>query len=117
MFLSKLYKRQVERVKPLDGEPVEVQIMGGGSIDILNAFDISINGIGVKLPAYFSVGDVRREVSLIISLPHSKPFAAKGILRHVTEGDCFGVEFTSITKPALGKIQHYISEVMNLAVA
>ena len=117
MFLSKLYKRRADRVKPVAGAPIEVQIMGSDSIDILNAFDISLSGIGVKMPSYYKIGNIKREVSLVISLPNDKPFTAKGILRHVSEGDCFGVEFTTIARPALGKIQHYISDVSNLAVA
>ena len=111
MFLSKLYKRRMERVKPACGEPIEVQIMGSDSIDILNAFDISTSGIGVKTPSYYKVGTIKKEVSLIISLPNDKPFTARGVLRHVTDGDCFGVEFTTIAKPAVGKIQHYIQQM------
>lgn len=113
-MFQKLYTRYAERVKPLPRHRVEVQLMGLESIDILYAFDISMKGVGVRLPIDHSLCSGGEKVELIITLPGGRPFKAGGFIRHVTERPnkphCFGVEFVSIANKNLSQIRHYMEE-------
>ena len=117
MLFKTLYTRYAERVKPIEGQPVEVQLMGGDSIDILSAFDISIKGIGVKTPGHYEMKEeVAKKVDLVITLPSTRAFKAKGVIRHVTKNKayrrgCFGVEFTEIAQQNITAIRDYMRHI------
>ena len=115
MLFKLLYQRYAERVKPLEAEPVEVQVMSIGSIDILRAFDISLKGIGIRSPQKYEIDQKEERVDLIITLPGAKPFKASGIVRHITNRPnkdlCFGIEFTNIGKNSLGDIREYMENI------
>lgn len=118
MFFGLLQKkRRAERVQPLDRSPVEVQIMSNSSIDILKAFDISENGIGVRIPTHYELdcSNNDKKVELVITLPGDRPFQAVGIVRHFSNKvgkskPCFGVEFTQIADKAIGNIKDYMDK-------
>lgn len=88
------------RVEPLRSAPVEVQIMGRGSLDVLRARNISATGLGVYVPHGFAGIDLSQEVELVVTLPGVRSFLARGIVRHVTDSaddaHHFGVELTGI---------------------
>ena len=50
-------KIRSQRRKPSKSEPVEVQIIGGNSIDILHARDISETGLGVFVSHGFDLDE------------------------------------------------------------
>ncbi|MBU0728993.1 MAG: PilZ domain-containing protein [Proteobacteria bacterium] len=106
--------RKEKRVLPLELEPVEVQIMGDGFLDILNARDIGRNGIGIFVPPSFASAGIEKEVTLIISLPGFKSFDAAGVIMHKKLQDndsgniCFGINFT--------KIRSYDQEILRTYV-
>ena len=77
-----------QRRRPSKSEPVEVQIIGGNSIDILHARDISATGLGVFVPHGFEGCDLDQEVELVITLPGTRTFMARGVIRHVTRRLC-----------------------------
>ena len=114
-MFQKLYTRYAERVKPLNSQPIEVQILSSNTIDILQAFDISLKGIGVRTPNSYELVPPKKEmVELVITLPGNRPFKAQGYVRHITarkrKEDCFGVEFVSIANKSLSNIRHYMEE-------
>lgn len=121
MLLSILKKRRSERVKPLAKEPVEVQMMSTGSIDILKAFDISVSGIGVQTPNAYDIECRQQNVDLVITLPGTRPFQATGVVRHVSSSKklkkCFGVEFTQIGAQQIANIEDYINQTKEARMA
>ncbi|MFL0808986.1 MAG: PilZ domain-containing protein [Agarilytica sp.] len=123
MLLNILKKRRAERVKPLSEKPVEVQMMSTGSIDILKAFDISVNGIGVQTPTTYDIECKQQNVDLVITLPGVRPFQATGVVRHVSNGKkvekCFGVEFVQIGDKNIANIEDYMDKTKEerLAIA
>ncbi len=115
MFFNAIKKRRTERVKPLDSHPIEIQIMSNNSIDILRAFDISIKGVGVRIPTHYELDCSNKNVDLVITLPGSRPFQATGIVRHISTDrekvkPCFGVEFTRIADSCISNIKSYMLE-------
>lgn len=95
--------------------PVEIQIMGVGTLEVLTAHDVSITGIGIRVPHRFLGCELDQEVKLIITLPGMRPFWATGIVRHVyTDGDDgrVGVEFTKMDPPDLVHIMRYVEARM-----
>ena len=86
--------------------------MGGNSIDILHARDISATGLGVFVPHGFEGCIIHEEVELVITLPETRTFMARGIIRHVTQRDhpeqYFGVEFTSIEQRHRSQVIAYV---------
>ena len=89
-----------------------MQIIGGNSIDILHARDISATGPGVFVPHGFDGCDLDEEVELVITLPGTRTFMARGIIRHVTQRanpeQYFGVEFTSIDQRFRNQMLAYV---------
>ena len=100
------------RVAPLRSAPVEVQIMGRGSLDVLHARNVSATGLGIYVPHGFAGIDLSQEVELVVTLPGVRSFLARGVIRHVTDahGDArhFGVELTSIADKDREAILGYV---------
>ncbi|HPG25127.1 MAG TPA: PilZ domain-containing protein [Myxococcota bacterium] len=89
-----------ERVVPLRFAPVEVQIIGRGSLDVLRARNVSTTGLGVYVPHGFEGFDLAQEVELVVTLPGRRPFLARGVIKHLTASNAdtrhFGLEFTEL---------------------
>src|SRR5215471_9068635 len=88
------------RVQPDPSAPVRVDIMGQGFLDVLLARDISVGGLGIRVPHGFENCDIDSEVDLIITLGRARPFKTTGSIRHYGKdaGDTvFGVEFTALS--------------------
>ncbi len=104
-------KRANGRVRPPRNSPVQVQIIGRRSLDIVNARDISESGVGVYLPHDMEDLGAGTEVELVISLPGVRPFSAHGAIRHVTEGrdSYFGVEFTRLANESRDHLSQYVT--------
>lgn len=109
-----LLKRQYKRIKPPHSYAIEVQIMGSNSPDVLKASDISVSGVGVRMPHRFEGCNINTEVELVITLPSCGPFPARGIIRHITSiyssNDLFGIEFTHISDTNRNHLRTYIDE-------
>ncbi len=100
------------RVTPSRSAPVEIQVMGRGRLDILNARNVSQTGIGLYVPHRFVGCNLDEEVELVITLPRERSFLARGIIKHRTdsesEGPHFGVHFTEISREQRAKIRDYV---------
>ena len=73
--------------------------MGNGFLDVFRARDVSQTGLGILVPHGFEGCDLLGEVELIVTLPGTPSFFAKGNLRHRTRHGAlsfFGVELTRI---------------------
>lgn len=109
-------KRRGTRVAPRELEPVEVQIMGEGFLDIFYAKDIGQSGMSIYVPNHFSSAHAKKEVSLIIAVPGYRSFEACGILRHtgtrVHERNrrCFGIQFTKIASEHQKLLDYYVAK-------
>ncbi|MEM9174277.1 MAG: PilZ domain-containing protein [Myxococcota bacterium] len=101
-----------QRVVPLRMAPVEVQVMGRGTLDVLRARNVSTTGLGIFVPHGFEGFDLAEEVELVITLPSRKPFLAMGVIKHVTETDAetchFGVEFTALAGSNRQALEQYV---------
>lgn len=101
------------RVTPEHAAPVEVQIMGRASLDVLRARNVSSTGLGVFVPHGFAGIDLSQEVDLVVTLPGERPFLARGIVRHVTGSIgnlChFGVELSRIETRDRDALLRYVS--------
>ncbi len=115
MNAKKNNQRAAPRVQPSKAAGVEVQIMGEDHIDVLPAKDISVSGIGVRVPHKFAGCDLGTEVELVITLPGLRSFRAYGIIRHWTgsTSDHFGVQFTRIDSRHVSAISSYIKEYLD----
>jgi len=94
-----LKRRQQPRYQPPASMTVEVHIMGTGSLNILRARDISLSGLGVRVPHGLSDADLNRELDLVITLPGRRSFSARGVVRHrnnETLPNIFGIELTEV---------------------
>ena len=91
--------------------PIRVDIMGHGFLDVLNARDISVGGLGIRVPHDFAECDINREVQLIVTLGRARPFMTKGAIRHYSKtanDHVFGIEFTSLLPEQLEAIEAYM---------
>jgi hypothetical protein len=103
---------RAERACPRADAPVEIQIMGEDSLDVLHARDVSTSGLGVYADHEFEGFDLAREVDLVITLPGRRPFLATGYVRHRTRRDSrwfFGVEFTDLAPRDRAAIDRYVT--------
>lgn len=91
--------------------------MGAASLNILRARDISLSGLGVRVPHGFQARDLGSEVDLVITLPGSRSFLAKGIVRHqddATRPHYFGVEFTELKPGNHEEIRRFLGRLAEL---
>jgi len=98
------------RVCPDPDEPIEIQLMSEGFLDIFGARDISATGIGIFVPYRFEGCQLKSPVDLLISLPAAEPFLAKGRIIHRTKiaREFFGVEFVDLPAWHTAKIMRYV---------
>ncbi|MCG8588312.1 MAG: PilZ domain-containing protein [Proteobacteria bacterium] len=106
--------RGAVRVRPSRERPIQVQIMGRGSLDVLNARDISLTGLSIYVSHGFDGCDLEGEVQLVVTLPDTSAFIALGVVRHQTVRSeepmgYFGVEFTELSDRNRARIRDYIS--------
>ncbi len=104
-----MFHRQPKRVQPRPGEPVSVQIMGSGFLDVLVARDISARGVGVVVPHRFEGCRVDDDVELVITLPGEPHFLARGRIVHRTKTseEFFGLEFSDIARQDRRRVDAY----------
>ncbi|THB63426.1 MAG: PilZ domain-containing protein [Gammaproteobacteria bacterium] len=101
--------RKHVRIEPENGRPIRVDINGNGFIDVVNATDISQNGIGITVPHKFANCRTDSEVNLLIALPEpiSSSIKVNGTIRHV-DSNQFGIMFIDLTTEDRDKIKAYV---------
>lgn len=104
--------RVARRARPLRVAPVEVQVMGRDSLDVLHARNVSETGIGVYVPHGFTGMDLATEVELVVTLPGTSPFLTRGVIVHATRAETethhFGLEFVDLASPHRRAIARYV---------
>ena len=110
-------QRRHPRVIPMNSDPIEVQVIGDAFLEMVTALDISVGGVGINVAHGFSQREMSEQVQLILTLPGSKPFMAKGIIRHLSVAGVsgrFGVEFTELDSAHRGVIENYVGRMLTL---
>lgn len=86
--------------------------MGPGRLDVLSARNVSQTGIGIYVPHGFDGCDLEAEVDLVITLPGERPFLARGLIKHQTnggaEGRHFGLVFSEISQKNRAAIRGFV---------
>lgn len=108
--------RRYVRIIPPPENPVEIQVIGQGFIEVLSAKDISVGGACVAVPHGFAGCNLNQEVELVITLPEEVSFKAKGKIRHQqktgSNSGYFGVEFAEIGPEGYYMIEKYIRNIL-----
>jgi PilZ domain len=101
---------RAERVRPDPERPIDVHLMSDNFLDIFEARDISVTGVGIYVPYRFEGCRLTSPVELVITLPGSEPFLARGRLVHRTKKDreFFGVEFLDMPPDYQSQIARYV---------
>lgn len=102
---------QAPRFRPRSSHPVEIHILGRGSIDVLKARDVSLGGIGVHVPHRFEGTTIDDLVELIVALPGQRSFKTMGRIRHETSRGSsafFGLQMQGLSEKQRGFIQAYL---------
>ncbi len=101
------------RVKPHPAQPVEIQVLGNGFIEVLKARDISVGGIGVYVPQKFAGCDINSDLQILVKLPGAKPFMTQARVRNLAKsGDSafFGVEFINLSQWGMDRVSAYVTQ-------
>jgi c-di-GMP-binding flagellar brake protein YcgR len=101
-------RRAHSRVRPKPGETIEVQLIGSDFLEIMEVRDISAGGLGLQVPHRFD-RELAGQVDVIITLPRERSFSARGVIRHVSNGTLFGLEFTELPAQAMSRIERYVA--------
>jgi hypothetical protein len=99
------------RIVPSHNEPIKININGENFIDILQANDISIGGIGITVTHGFKNCNLNAMVSFIIELPIDEKksiIKVQGVITHVS-GNRFGVAFKNLPEMSRFTIKKYIA--------
>lgn len=99
-------KARAERVRPTAKEPIAVQLISDG----FEARDISTTGAGIFVPPHLEGCTLKSPINLVIKLPKSEPFRARGRIVHRTrmEREFLGVEFMGLPSASVAAITRYI---------
>ncbi|TGK07524.1 PilZ domain-containing protein [Leptospira semungkisensis] len=111
-------KRKQIRVIPFPKQPVQLQLMGNGFLEILLAQDVSEGGMAVRVPHKFDGYDIHSSVEMVVSLPGYKPFKAKGKIKHLSasreaEG-FFGLQFLQMDIKGKESLLNYVQKLASL---
>jgi c-di-GMP-binding flagellar brake protein YcgR len=92
--------------------------MGDGFLDVVRARDISAGGLSVYVPHDFAGCNLQASVELVVKLPRSRAFMARGVVRHLSaEAESrhyFGVEFTDVPSERRAEIEAYVQQRLAL---
>ncbi len=110
MALFKKEERKFPRITPGKNRPITVNINGKNFLEIVQACDISEDGIGITVPNRLNGCDINSVVSVVLTLPepykHSLRF--KGKIRHISKNS-FGVLFLEISRSDRRLVKSYIA--------
>jgi len=112
-FAGMRFPRVHRRVRPNPSQPIEIQILGNGFIEVLKARDISVGGIGIHVPHAFAGCDIDSELEILVKLHGSKPFLTRARVRNQAQAagsSFFGVEFTQLSRGDQERIERYVSQ-------
>lgn len=95
-----------KRVQPTAREPIVVQLISDG----FEARDISATGAGIFVPPHLEGCNLKSPVNLVVKLPESDAFRARGRIVHRTKlgREFLGVQFMNLSKAQLAAIARYV---------
>jgi c-di-GMP-binding flagellar brake protein YcgR len=95
-----------KRVQPTPKEPIAIQLISEG----FEARDISATGAGIFVPPHLEGCNLRSPVNLVVRLPDSEPFRARGRIVHRTKlgREFLGVEFMNLSHTHAATIARYV---------
>jgi c-di-GMP-binding flagellar brake protein YcgR len=120
MVLSGKKSRRHLRVRPNPAAPVRVDIMGEGFLEVLRARDISVGGLGIRVPHGFAGCDIDGEVELIVTLGRGRPFKTRAAIRHLSKtgsDQVFGVEFVALSPEQRESVEAYVQDCLRPPLA
>ena len=91
--------------------------MGTRFLEVAEAEDISERGLAIRVSHEFAGCNLESAVDLIITLPASPSFKARGIIRHAaasSDQKLFGVELTQISSKNQALIGRYVDYLLAL---
>jgi len=99
-------KARAKRVRPTAQEPIVIQLISDG----FEARDISATGAAVFVPPHLEGCSLKSPINLVIMLPESEPFRAKGRIVHRTKigREFLGVEFMRLPSAHAAAIARYV---------
>jgi c-di-GMP-binding flagellar brake protein YcgR len=97
---------RAKRVRPTAKAPIVIQLITDG----FEARDISATGAGIFVPPHLEGCTLKSPVKLVIQLPDSEPFRARGRIVHRTKigREFLGVEFMQLPKAHATLIARYV---------
>ncbi len=104
-------RRDTFRVRPTSREPIRVEIVGSGMLEVGEVVDISEGGVGVHLDGITGEDFAGLELEFLIAFPGSHAIYVRGIVRtvRVESGCVLGVQFVNLPAKALDAIRGYVS--------
>jgi hypothetical protein len=91
--------------------------MGTDFLELLEARDISVGGVGIQVDHSLQDCDLNSEVKLVIELPDRRPFLASGYLVHKTadrQFTVFGIRFSHLPQDAVECLEEYVQRMVDL---
>ncbi len=104
-------RRDTFRVRPATREPIRVEIVAAGSLEMGQLVDISEGGVGVQLEAASGSDLTGKEVELLIGFPGTHGVYMKGVVKRVRpdKSPVLGIQFIDLPMKALEAIRNYVA--------
>ncbi len=86
--------------------------MGPGFLEIVNALNVSVGGIGVYIPHGLDAEYLNQPVEVILTLPRCRPVHLRGIIRHLDgySDPChLGVEFGRLADTVQAVLERFVT--------
>jgi hypothetical protein len=106
-----LDRRDTFRVRPATREPIPVEIVAAGILEMGQLMDISEGGVGVQLDNSSGTDLTGKEVELLIGFPGTHGVYVKGVVRRVRpdKSPVLGIQFVDLPVKALDAIRNYVA--------
>ena len=103
-------RRDTFRVRPATREPIKVELVSAGMLEVGELVDVSEGGVGVKLDLPSGSEFIGVELELIIRFPGNQAAYTKGVVRTVRfdGGHVLGIQFVNLPDKALYAIRNYV---------
>jgi len=108
-----LEKRRSPRVTPEPDQPVGIHLIGQDYVEVTNAINVSIEGIGICVPHGFHDVNLDKLAEVLIKLPEPVDcsFTATVKIAH-RQGNNFGAQFMDIAEKDAKMLHAYIMKLM-----
>src|SRR5262245_4614455 len=95
-----------KRVRPTARAPIVIHLISDG----FEARDISATGAGIFVPPHLEGCALKSPVKIVVMLPDSEPFRARGRIVHRTKMDreFLGVEFVNLSPAQTTILERYV---------